>query len=200
MTTFPCWIFVTSHTYGARAWKALSANDLPADGRDWFAAESVSELIHTALDYRGLNDLEIYKLAKELIAEEIGLRKSDWQSVAVALGGAAEYYPEADEETVALAQDKLARPLADYRAAKAVSEKASAARATCLDEARKTYDARVAAWEAGMSSLDRSRLDGARQLVASLSGKARKRAKRKLRDLEKRLGRPDYEIARAISG
>lgn len=115
MSNFPCWIFTTSYTYGARAWKALSANDLPADGRNWFVAESMSELIHTALDYRGLNDLQIYKLAKELIAEEIGLRKSDWQSVAAALAGSDEFYPDADSETVTLALDKLARPLAKIK-------------------------------------------------------------------------------------
>lgn len=192
MAIFPCWIFTTSYTYGARAWKAFSADDLPADGRDWFAAESMSELIHTALCYRGLNELQIYKLAKELIAEEIGLRKSDWQSVAAALAGSDECYPDADSETVTLTLDKLARPLAEYRAAKAASEKASAEREVRAEQLREEYGAQVAAWEAGLSAVDASRLSGARELMASLSGKARKRAKQKVRDLEKKLGRPDF--------
>lgn len=192
MATFPCWIFTTSYTYGARAWKALSANDLPADGRDWFAAESMSELIHTALDYRGLNELQIYKLAKELLAEEIGLRKSDWQSVAAALAGSDECYPDADSETFTLALDKLARPLAEYRAATAASETASAEREVRAEQLREEYGMQVAAWESGLSAVDASRLQGARELMASLSGKARKRAKQKVRDLEKKLGRPDF--------
>lgn len=188
---FPAFIFTASYTYGARAWKAFDSNDLPADGQ-WFAVESLGELLKTAMDYRGLNKLEIYKLAKELLAEEIGLRKSDWQSVAAALAGSDECYPDADSETFTLALDKLARPLAEYRAAKAASEQASAEREVRAEQLREEYGAQVAAWESGLSAVDASRLQGARELMASLSGKARKRAKQKVRDLEKKLGRPDF--------
>lgn len=71
-----------------------------------------------------------------------------------------------------------------------------AERAAAQAAAEAEYNTRVAAWEAGLSTIDASRLKGAREVVEGLSGKARKRAKQRLRDLEKSLGRPEFERAK----
>jgi len=57
--------------------------------------------------------------------------------------------------------------------------------------ARRDYVNAVAAWRAGLDPSSRQRLEDVEAVVEVTSGKSRRAARQKLRDLEKQLGRPE---------